>query len=91
MEYSVYKPDQPSKEFLLRIADDGSEEVLPSDKWEVKAEQEVELKEQTQEALNQEESSQEKLRQEESNAKSQDELFQQELIQKETLLSLLTV
>ena len=31
MEYAVYNPDQPTKEFLLRIATDGSEEVLPAD------------------------------------------------------------
>ena len=86
MEYSVYKPDQPTKEFLLRIADDGSEEVLPAGEWEVEVEQEVELKKQRQEAPRQEESSRE-----EYNEKSQDELFQQELMQKETLLSLLTV
>ena len=31
MEYAVYNPDQPTKEFLLCIATDGSEEVLPAD------------------------------------------------------------
>ena len=90
----MYKPEQPTKEFVLRIADDGSEEVLPADEWKVKVEQEVELMEQTQEApkeYSEEGSSQEKLRQEESKEKSREEPFQQELMQKETLLSLLTV
>ena len=52
MEYAVYNPDQPTKEFVLRIADDGSEEVLPAGEWEEDAEQE-ELKEQMQEELKQ--------------------------------------
>ena len=59
MEYSIYKPDQPTKDFVLRIADDGSEEVLPADEWKVEVEQEVELMEQTQEEPRQEESNQE--------------------------------
>ena len=49
MEYSVFKPDQPTKEFLLRIAVDGSEEVLPVAEREEEGELEVELKEQMQE------------------------------------------
>ena len=40
MEYAVYNPDQPTKEFLLRIADDGSEEVLPADELEEDVEHE---------------------------------------------------
>ena len=48
MEYSVYKPDQPTKDFVLRIADDGSEEVLPAGELDEDAEQE-ELKERMQE------------------------------------------
>ena len=41
MDYAVYNPDQPTKEFLLRIADDGSEEVLPADQLQ----EDVELEE----------------------------------------------
>ena len=41
MEYALYNPDQPTKEFLLRIADDGSEEVLPADQLQ----EDVELEE----------------------------------------------
>ena len=40
MEYAVYNPDQPTKEFLLRIATDGSEEILPADELEEDVEHE---------------------------------------------------
>ena len=39
MEYAVYNPDQPTKEFLLRIATDGSEQILPADELEEDVEQ----------------------------------------------------
>ena len=50
MDYAVYNPDQPTKEFLLRIADDGSEEVLPADQLQEDVEHE-ELKVETLEGL----------------------------------------
>ena len=50
MEYALYNPDQPTKEFLLRIADDGSEEVLPADQLQEDVEHE-ELKVETLEGL----------------------------------------
>ena len=50
MDYAVYNPDQPTKEFLLRIADDGSEEVLPADQLQEDVELE-ELKVETLEGL----------------------------------------
>ena len=50
MDYAVYDPDQPTKEFLLRIADDGSEEVLPADQLQEDVEHE-ELKVETIEGL----------------------------------------
>ena len=50
MDYAVYNPDQPTKEFLLRIADDGSEEVLPADQLQEDVEH-VELKVETIEGL----------------------------------------
>ena len=50
MEYAIYNPDQPTKEFLLRIADDGSEEVLPADQLQEDVELE-ELKVETLEGL----------------------------------------
>ena len=50
MDYAVYNPDQPTKEFLLRIADDGSEEVLTADQLQEDVELE-ELKVETLEGL----------------------------------------
>merc|ERR1712192_94889 len=50
MDYAVYNPDQPTKEFLLRIADDGSEEVLPADQLQEDVEHEL-LKVETLEGL----------------------------------------
>ena len=50
MDYAIYNPDQPTKEFLLRIADDGSEEVLPADQLQEDVELE-ELKVETLEGL----------------------------------------
>ena len=50
MDYAVYNPDQPTKEFLLCIADDGSEEVLPADQLQEDVELE-ELKVETLEGL----------------------------------------
>ena len=77
MAYSVYKPDQPTKEFVLCIADDGSEEVLPADEWEEEVELEVELEEQMQD-----ESRQERL-----NEESQEEPIEETPRQEEPLLS----
>ena len=77
MDYAVYNPDQPTKEFLLRIADDGSEEVLPAVECEVEVELEVELEEQMQE-----ESRQDRLDEE-----SQEEPMEETPRQEEPLLS----
>ena len=64
VEYSVYKPDQPTKEFFLCIAADGSEEVLPAGEWEEEVEL-GELKEQVQEESRMEEPRKEEQMQEE--------------------------
>ena len=55
MDYAVYNPDQPTKEFLLRIADDGSEEVLPADQLQEDVEHE-ELKVETLEGTEEQDS-----------------------------------
>ena len=47
IEYGIYKPDQPTKQF--RIDADGSEVVLPADYQEKQADEENALKEQEQE------------------------------------------
>ena len=71
MEYSVYKPDQPTKEFILRIAEDGSEEVLHA----------VECKE-----VELEEHMQEESRQERPNEESQEEPIEETPRQEEPSL-----
>lgn len=45
IEYGIYKPDRPTKHFILRINADGSEVILPADDQERQPDQEDELKE----------------------------------------------
>ena len=91
MEYAVYKPDQPIKEFILKINSDGSEEIVPAGEWQEEVElhtQHRECKEQTQEESRQQDKSNEESRQEELNAQphSEKEPIKEEAEQEELSL-----